>query len=62
MYYMNVQVEGMKYHFLKTAQGILGSEGITGLYHGLVPCLVRAFLANAVLFLVYELTKKSLTS
>jgi hypothetical protein len=56
------QVEDMKYPFLRTTQAILSSEGIGGLYHGLVPCLVRAFIANAVLFMAYELTKSLISN
>ncbi|XP_062514344.1 mitochondrial ornithine transporter 1-like [Corticium candelabrum] len=52
------QVEGLAFPFLKTARNIIRTEGLVGLYRGLLPCLARAFPANAVLLLAYELTNK----
>mmetsp|Transcript_20933 Transcript_20933/g.48357 ORF Transcript_20933/g.48357 Transcript_20933/m.48357 type:complete len:81 (-) Transcript_20933:115-357(-) len=37
---------------------IARERGITGLYNGLGPCLIRAFPANAALFLGVELGKR----
>eukprot|EP00794_Sanderia_malayensis_P006933 gene6933-7712_t len=45
------------YHYLKT---IIKNEGPRALYRGVVPCLLRAFPANAALFVAYEWTKKVL--
>lgn len=36
-------------------QHIVGKQGIAGLYKGFVPCVIRAFPSNAVLFYFYEL-------
>jgi solute carrier family 25 carnitine/acylcarnitine transporter 20/29 len=39
---------------LDATRKIVRQEGIRGLYKGLLPCLARAFPANAVTFLTYE--------
>ncbi|XP_054651252.1 solute carrier family 25 member 15a [Dunckerocampus dactyliophorus] len=51
---------GRQEGFLKTFMGIVRNEGLSALYSGLTPTLIRTFPANGALFLAYELTRKFL--
>ena len=57
-----IQVEGSREPMLRVMRTILQKEGVMALYNGLGPTLLRTFPATGVLFLAYELTKKSLHS
>lgn len=41
---------------LQTAKQILKNDGISGFYKGCVTLIVRGFIVNSVLFVVYEKT------
>ncbi|XP_068104022.1 mitochondrial ornithine transporter 1-like [Hyperolius riggenbachi] len=59
-----IQVHSMVSHqgrFLPSLLNILRTEGIFTLYSGLMATVIRAFPANAALFLAYEMTKRTLT-
>ena len=56
-----IQVRGVQGTVLSVGGNILRSEGVSALYRGLAPALVRTFPANAGLFLAYEYTRKVLT-
>lgn len=43
-----------------TVKNIYHSKGVLGFYRGYVPCVLRAFPANSVVFLGYELTSRAL--
>ena len=47
---------------LATLKGLLKTDGVTGLYRGAVPILVRSGPANAAAFLGYEVVISMLTS
>lgn len=47
---------------LSVGMDIVRKEGIMSLYNGLLPTVCRTIPATAVLFLVYENTKKLLLS
>lgn len=44
--------------FIKSLAGILRTEGVTALYSGLTPTMIRTFPANGALFLAYEWSRK----
>ncbi|XP_077340332.1 mitochondrial ornithine transporter 1-like [Lithobates pipiens] len=44
--------------FLRTCSSIVKNEGFLALYSGLKPTLIRAFPANAILFLAFEYSRK----
>jgi solute carrier family 25 carnitine/acylcarnitine transporter 20/29 len=46
--------------FLGTGKLIIQEHGIGGLFKGLVPCLIRAPVVNAISFLVYEVAQENL--
>ncbi|XP_032812579.1 mitochondrial ornithine transporter 1 [Petromyzon marinus] len=46
--------------FLAATASIIRTDGIMALYSGFTPTIIRAFPANAALFLAYELTRSSL--
>jgi len=48
-----------KYHGLvDTFNKINKAEGTKGFFKGVAPCMIRSFPANAVCFLLYEMTRK----
>jgi len=47
---------------LATIKNLYHSQGVRGFYQGYLPCVLRAFPANAVVFLGYELTREQLRS
>ncbi|KAM6931695.1 solute carrier family 25 member 15a isoform 1-T2 [Lycodopsis pacificus] len=49
---------GRQEGFMKTFKGIVRNEGITALYSGLTPTMIRTFPANGALFLAYEMSRK----
>uniref|UniRef100_A0A1A8FLA1 Solute carrier family 25 (Mitochondrial carrier, ornithine transporter) member 15a n=1 Tax=Nothobranchius korthausae TaxID=1143690 RepID=A0A1A8FLA1_9TELE len=49
---------GIQEGFMKTFLGIVRNEGITALYSGLTPTMIRTFPANGALFLAYEFSRK----
>jgi solute carrier family 25 carnitine/acylcarnitine transporter 20/29 len=51
-----IQYGAVKGGFLFCANQILNQEGVHGLFRGAVPCLLRAFPVNAVIFFGYEET------
>lgn len=55
-----IQVKGLDSSFTSTTLEIIKNEGALALYSGLRPTLIRTIPATAVLFLVYENTKKLL--
>ncbi|XP_066992024.2 mitochondrial ornithine transporter 1 isoform X2 [Anabrus simplex] len=57
-----IQVEGLRDSMTSVLLRIFRQEGITALYNGLQPTLVRTIPATAALFLVYETSKKMLHS
>jgi solute carrier family 25 carnitine/acylcarnitine transporter 20/29 len=46
--------------FYDCYQKIVATSGITGLWKGFTPCLARAFIANAVSFYTFEITRSYL--
>ncbi|XP_034556170.1 solute carrier family 25 member 15a [Notolabrus celidotus] len=48
---------GRQMGFRKTFMGVLRTEGITALYSGLTPTMIRTFPANGALFLAYEVSR-----
>ncbi|XP_078720975.1 mitochondrial ornithine transporter 1 [Lampetra fluviatilis] len=46
--------------FLAATASIIRADGIMALYSGFTPTIIRAFPANAALFLAYEFTRSSL--
>ncbi|CAM9599834.1 unnamed protein product [Lampetra planeri] len=46
--------------FLAATASIIRTDGIMALYSGFTPTIIRAFPANAALFLAYEFTRSSL--
>lgn len=57
-----VQVQNISASMLSVGMDIFRKEGIMSLYNGLLPTVCRTIPATAVLFLVYENTKKLLLS
>ncbi|XP_074535092.1 solute carrier family 25 member 15a [Halichoeres trimaculatus] len=49
---------GRQEGFRKTFLGIIRAEGVTALYSGLTPTMIRTFPANGALFLAYEASRK----
>ncbi|XP_041655585.1 mitochondrial ornithine transporter 1-like [Cheilinus undulatus] len=49
---------GRQLGFRQTFMGIIRTEGISTLYSGLTPTLIRTFPANGALFLAYEFSRK----
>ncbi|KAM4663431.1 mitochondrial ornithine transporter 1-like [Discoglossus pictus] len=48
--------------FMLSLFKILRTEGVSSLYCGLMPTVIRAFPSNAALFLAYEMTKRALSA
>lgn len=55
-----VQIQGLSASMLSVGMDIVRKEGFLTLYSGLTPTICRTIPATAVLFLVYEYTKKFL--
>lgn len=55
-----IQVNGSKDSLIRLIVKIIKSEGLSALYHGLTPTLVRTIPATAALFVTYEYSKKVL--
>lgn len=55
-----IQVYNLKGNFIKLSYEIIMREGVSALYHGLSPTLVRTIPATAVLFVTYEYSKRIL--
>ena len=55
-----VQIQGLSASMLSVGMDIARKEGFLALYSGLTPTICRTIPATAVLFLVYEYTKKFL--
>lgn len=53
-----VQIQGISASMLSVGADIVRKEGIMSLYNGLTPTICRTIPATAVLFLVYEYSKK----
>ncbi|XP_038213668.1 mitochondrial ornithine transporter 1 [Zerene cesonia] len=53
-----IQISNEKQKFLTVGMDIIRKEGTLALYNGLKPTLVRTIPATAVLFVVYEYSKK----
>lgn len=49
---------GKQTGLVRTFLSIVKNEGITALYSGLKPTMIRAFPANGALFLAYEYSRK----
>lgn len=56
-----VQINNVETPMWKMGLEISRTEGITALYNGLKPTLIRTIPATAVLFAVYEYSKKAMT-
>ena len=56
-----VQISNIKMNMFVMGLNIARTEGITALYNGLKPTLIRTIPATAVLFVVYEYSKKFMT-
>jgi solute carrier family 25 (mitochondrial ornithine transporter) member 2/15 len=53
-----VQIQGISASMWSVGMDIYKKEGIRSLYNGLTPSVMRTIPATAVLFLVYENSKK----
>lgn len=53
-----IQVYNLSGNFIRLTYEILKHEGLSALYHGLFPTLVRTVPSTAVLFVTYEYSKK----
>lgn len=53
-----VQIQGISASMFSVGVDIARKEGALALYNGLTPTICRTIPATAVLFLVYEYTKK----
>jgi solute carrier family 25 (mitochondrial ornithine transporter) member 2/15 len=53
-----VQIQGISKPMFTVGMEIVRNEGFLMLYNGLTPTIFRTIPATAVLFLVYEYTKK----
>ncbi|OCT95987.1 mitochondrial ornithine transporter 1 isoform X1 [Xenopus laevis] len=53
-----LSISGKQAGFMKTFLHIVKTEGVSALYSGLKPTLIRAFPANGALFLAYEYSRK----
>lgn len=56
-----IQVQSLTLSMTQVGIEILRKEGISALYNGLQPTIVRTIPATAVLFVVYEYTKRFMT-
>lgn len=56
-----VQISGVKTNMFVMGLNIARNEGISALYNGLKPTILRTIPATAVLFVVYEYSKKFMT-
>ncbi|XP_053678441.1 mitochondrial ornithine transporter 1 [Anopheles nili] len=56
-----IQVYSMRASMTQVGMDIFRKEGVLAFYNGLLPTIVRTIPATAVLFVVYEYTKKALT-
>lgn len=56
-----IQVYSMRASMTQVGLDIFRKEGVLAFYNGLLPTIVRTIPATAVLFVVYEYTKKTLT-
>ncbi|XP_036022656.1 mitochondrial ornithine transporter 1 isoform X2 [Onychomys torridus] len=57
-----LSMSGKQTGLVRTFLSIVKNEGITALYSGLKPTMIRAFPANAALFLAYEYSRKLMMS
>ena len=57
-----IQINSLKTSMLSVGANIIRNEGPLALYNGLKPTLIRTIPATAVLFVVYEYSKKALTN
>lgn len=55
-----IQVYNLRGNFIKLSYEIIVREGVSALYHGLFPTLVRTGPSTAVLFVTYEYSKRIL--
>lgn len=53
-----VQIQGLSDSMFKVGMDIAKKDGVLALYNGLTPTICRTIPATAVLFVVYEYTKK----
>ncbi|XP_070506544.1 mitochondrial ornithine transporter 1 [Chironomus tepperi] len=53
-----VQIQGLSDSMFKVGMDIAKKDGILALYNGLTPTICRTIPATAVLFVIYEYTKK----
>ncbi|XP_075055144.1 mitochondrial ornithine transporter 1-like isoform X1 [Mixophyes fleayi] len=53
-----LSMTGKQAGFIRTFTSILRNEGVSALYSGLKPTLIRAFPANGALFVAYEYSRK----
>ncbi|XP_014240767.1 mitochondrial ornithine transporter 1 [Cimex lectularius] len=53
-----IQVSSIDSSFYSVTLSIVRNEGVSALYNGLTPTLIRTMPATAILFLTYEYTKK----
>ncbi|NXX24893.1 ORNT1 protein, partial [Nicator chloris] len=53
-----LSMAGKQAGFMGTFVTIVRTEGVLALYSGLTPTMIRAFVANAALFLAYEYSRK----
>ncbi|KAM8976508.1 mitochondrial ornithine transporter 1-like [Pelodytes ibericus] len=53
-----LSITGKQVGFMATFSHIVKNEGISALYSGLKPTLIRAFPANGILFVTYEYSRK----
>lgn len=56
-----VQISNIKTNMFVMGLNIARQEGISALYNGLKPTILRTIPATAVLFVVYEYSKKFMT-
>lgn len=56
-----IQIGNINASMLSVGARIIREEGVLALYNGLKPTIVRTIPATAVLFVVYEYSKKFLT-
>lgn len=57
-----VQINNLQTNMWQTGLLIVRTEGILALYNGLKPTIIRTIPATAVLFVVYEYSKKAMTT
>ncbi|XP_075419004.1 mitochondrial ornithine transporter 1 isoform X2 [Tenrec ecaudatus] len=57
-----LSMSGRQTGFVGTFISVLKNEGVTALYSGLKPTMIRAFPANGALFLAYEYSRKLMMS